>query len=151
MLEGGIELWELKPVDGGKVQKPLLRSSGASLHTKALLMDHKTVFVGSDNLDPRRLGSVGIFVNRSQTMRNGRWFLSSRAESDRSRRACVRPAPGSIVPLARLWPLDTNALRHQERSAVRIECAFGAVGRLDGESTHPPDRQTCLFESDSWT
>lgn len=53
LLEGGVELWELKPVDGGEVQKPLLRSSGASLHTKALLMDHKTVFVGSYNLDPR--------------------------------------------------------------------------------------------------
>jgi len=53
LLEGGVELWELKPVDGSDVQKRLLPSSGASLHTKALLMDHKTVFVGSYNLDPR--------------------------------------------------------------------------------------------------
>jgi cardiolipin synthase C len=53
LLEGGIELWELKPTEGGEGSKRRLGSSGASLHTKALLMDHKTVFVGSYNLDPR--------------------------------------------------------------------------------------------------
>jgi len=53
LLESGIDLWELKPVDGGEVHKRVRRSSGASLHTKAMLVDHKIIFVGSYNLDPR--------------------------------------------------------------------------------------------------
>lgn len=51
LLEGGVELWELK--DGSNSQERLQKSSGASLHTKALLVDRKTLFVGSYNLDPR--------------------------------------------------------------------------------------------------
>jgi len=53
LLESGVELWELKPADGSEVHKRALPPSGASLHTKAMLMDRKTMFVGSYNLDPR--------------------------------------------------------------------------------------------------
>jgi cardiolipin synthase C len=53
LLEGGVELWELKPADGGETKMNLPRSSGASLHSKAIMIDRKTVFVGSYNLDPR--------------------------------------------------------------------------------------------------
>ncbi len=53
LLEGGVQLWELKPLAGGDVQSSLFGSSGASLHTKALAMDGRTLFVGSYNLDPR--------------------------------------------------------------------------------------------------
>jgi len=53
LLDSGVELWELKPADSGEVHKRALPSSGASLHTKAMLMDRKTLFVGSYNLDPR--------------------------------------------------------------------------------------------------
>lgn len=52
LLEGGVELWELKAV-ASDAQKRSRESSGASLHTKALLVDRKTLFVGSYNLDPR--------------------------------------------------------------------------------------------------
>lgn len=53
LLAGGVQLWELKPA-AQEVQKTgLLPASGASLHTKALLSDSRTVFVGSYNLDPR--------------------------------------------------------------------------------------------------
>lgn len=53
LLEGGVQLWELKPVAGEKVESSLFGSSGASLHTKAFVVDGKTLFVGSYNLDPR--------------------------------------------------------------------------------------------------
>ena len=53
LLESGVELWELKPVDGSEVRKHMRPSSGASLHTKAMLMDDQIIFVGSYNLDPR--------------------------------------------------------------------------------------------------
>ena len=53
LLAGGVQLWELKPAVGSAVKSSLLGSSGASLHTKAMIIDNRTVFVGSFNLDPR--------------------------------------------------------------------------------------------------
>jgi putative cardiolipin synthase len=58
LLKGGVQLWELKPLAGsakdpGTKESSLFGSSGASLHTKALSIDQKTLFVGSYNLDPR--------------------------------------------------------------------------------------------------
>src|SRR6187431_3766329 len=53
LLKNGVQLWELKPLAAGATDKSLFGSSGASLHTKALSIDQKTLFVGSYNLDPR--------------------------------------------------------------------------------------------------
>ena len=52
LVEGGVQVWELKPLSVD-TKKSLLGSSGASLHTKALSVDGHTLFVGSYNLDPR--------------------------------------------------------------------------------------------------
>lgn len=65
LLEGGVRLWELKPVRGSRAKSSLFGSSGASLHTKALATDHTRVFVGSYNLDPRSTSlncEQGVFV-----------------------------------------------------------------------------------------
>jgi len=53
LLEGGVALWELKPVPGTNVSASLFGGSGASLHTKALSVDGERLFVGSYNIDPR--------------------------------------------------------------------------------------------------
>jgi putative cardiolipin synthase len=53
LVEGGVQVWELKPLGGRSVESSLFGSSGASLHTKALAVDGRTLFVGSYNLDPR--------------------------------------------------------------------------------------------------
>jgi putative cardiolipin synthase len=52
LLEGGVQLWELKPL-ATKTESSMFGSSGASLHTKALSVDGQQLFVGSYNLDPR--------------------------------------------------------------------------------------------------
>ena len=52
LLEGGVKLWELKPT-GESSGFSLRGSSGSSLHTKAMIIDDRQVFVGSYNLDPR--------------------------------------------------------------------------------------------------
>jgi len=52
LLEGGVKLWELKPA-GAAPNSSVFGSSGASLHTKALAVDGRSLFVGSYNLDPR--------------------------------------------------------------------------------------------------
>lgn len=52
LLASGVELWELKRTAEGE-PRPATGRSSASLHTKAVLIDGKTLFVGSYNLDPR--------------------------------------------------------------------------------------------------
>jgi len=56
LLKGGVELYEMKRKafdEAGRNRLSLLGSSGASLHTKAIVIDRHWVFVGSMNLDPR--------------------------------------------------------------------------------------------------
>ena len=53
LIEGGVQVFELKPLSSKAAEASLTGSSGASLHTKALTADGKTLFVGSYNLDPR--------------------------------------------------------------------------------------------------
>jgi putative cardiolipin synthase len=53
LLEGSVQLWELKPLPGVETPSSLFGSGGASLHTKGLAVDGTTIFVGSYNLDPR--------------------------------------------------------------------------------------------------
>lgn len=51
LLEAGVELWELKR--SGREGIGIFGSRGASLHTKAFVVDGELIFVGSFNLDPR--------------------------------------------------------------------------------------------------
>ena len=52
LLRHGVELSELKP-GSAKTERELFGSSGASLHTKAFVVDGQRGFVGSFNFDPR--------------------------------------------------------------------------------------------------
>ncbi len=63
LLRAGVELHELKR--GGQEGKSMFGSGGASLHTKALVVDEAVTFVGSFNLDPRSANlntEMGAFV-----------------------------------------------------------------------------------------
>ena len=54
LLEGGVQLYELRPAAG--VEQPATSqgtSSGVSLHAKAIVVDGKLVFIGSMNMDQR--------------------------------------------------------------------------------------------------
>jgi putative cardiolipin synthase len=69
LLEGGVELYEMKRAAGseeGRRQISVTGSSGASLHTKAMLIDRRWVFVGSMNLDPRSANlntEMGVLID----------------------------------------------------------------------------------------
>ena len=52
LLRGGVDLYELR-AEPAHENAGLLGSSGASLHTKALVVDDRHGFVGSFNFDPR--------------------------------------------------------------------------------------------------
>lgn len=54
LLEGGVQLYELRPAAG--VEQPATAkgtSSGVSLHAKAIVVDAQQVFIGSMNMDQR--------------------------------------------------------------------------------------------------
>ncbi len=54
LLEGGVQLYELRPAAGAP--QPATSggtSSGVSLHAKAIVVDQKLVFIGSMNMDER--------------------------------------------------------------------------------------------------
>ena len=54
LLAGGVKLYELRAQGKGQTATAgLFGSSGASLHTKAFIIDERHGFVGSFNLDPR--------------------------------------------------------------------------------------------------
>ncbi len=53
LLQAGVDLHELRRQPGSDGDSSLFGSSGASLHTKAYVLDERIGFVGSFNLDPR--------------------------------------------------------------------------------------------------
>ena len=53
MLRAGIDLYEFRPIDGENAGHAHGTSSGVSLHAKAMVVDHRHVFIGSMNFDPR--------------------------------------------------------------------------------------------------
>ncbi len=53
LLRVGVEIHELKRFSVGRLESPFRSSSRASLHTKAVIVDGRSAFVGSFNLTPR--------------------------------------------------------------------------------------------------
>ena len=53
LLRAGVEIHELKRFTVGRLESPFRGSSRASLHTKAVIVDGRSAFVGSFNLTPR--------------------------------------------------------------------------------------------------
>jgi putative cardiolipin synthase len=54
LLETGVKLYETRP-QASHSDSSLFGSSGASLHTKAFVVDDRYGFIGSFNLDPRSI------------------------------------------------------------------------------------------------
>ena len=113
LLRGGVELYEMKRKAGseeGRSQISLTGSSGASLHTKAMIIDRRWVFIGSMNLDPRSAylnTEMGVLVEspalaeqvRSQFERATTPELSYHVVLEEQRGAgLVRPRAGPRAP-----------------------------------------------------
>ena len=66
LLEGGVKIYELRASNDASAENSFFGSSGASLHTKAFLVDQQHGFIGSFNLDPRSAHvntEMGLFFN----------------------------------------------------------------------------------------
>lgn len=77
LLEGGVELFEMMPTLGedadaaGKFS--FSGSSGASLHAKTFIVDRRSVFIGSMNLDPRSVRintEIGLLIDSPELARD---------------------------------------------------------------------------------
>lgn len=87
LLEGGVQLHELRPTVWARAYPEEVElgigSSRASLHTKALVLDGREVFIGSFNLDPRSANintELGVFVIHDDLARElRRLYLRSTA------------------------------------------------------------------------
>ena len=73
LIENGLELYELRPDAGAseKAGRPSIISvkSKAALHTKAMVFDRESVFIGSFNLDPRSADintEAGLYVESAE-------------------------------------------------------------------------------------
>jgi len=68
LLHEGVDIYELRP-DAGKARKEWSVAGGrsiAALHTKAIVLDRTSTFVGSFNLDPRSANintEIGLIVD----------------------------------------------------------------------------------------
>src|SRR6185436_5061230 len=79
LLEAGVELYELRPDSNMKREWSMVAGkSRAALHAKALVIDRKTVFIGSFNLDPRSKAintEIGVIVESPELARQLTAFM----------------------------------------------------------------------------
>ena len=65
LVRSGVELYELRPDAGIEDRKLFAGTSKAALHTKAMVFDRNSLFIGSLNLDPRSgliNTEIGLYV-----------------------------------------------------------------------------------------
>ncbi len=65
LIENGVELYEMRPDAGTIMNTNISGGEKAALHTKAVVFDRESVFIGSFNLDPRSASintEAGLYV-----------------------------------------------------------------------------------------
>ena len=106
MLEAGVELYELRPDSNMKREWSMVAGkSRASLHAKALVIDRKTVFIGSFNLDPRSKAintEIGVIVESPELARQLTAFMDDGVTPGSAFRLSLDP-DGNLV-----WTLNAN-------------------------------------------
>jgi putative cardiolipin synthase len=91
LIKGGIRLFELRPREA-RQDISLFGSSGASLHTKAFLVDGRTGFVGSFNFDPRSASlntEMGIMFDHAELAREVQAVFAQEMSPRRSYRVVL--------------------------------------------------------------
>ncbi|HEU4781430.1 MAG TPA: phospholipase D family protein [Steroidobacteraceae bacterium] len=131
LLKGGVQLWELKPLSIGETDSSLFGSSGASLHTKALSIDRRTLFVGSYNLDPRSTWlncEQGVLVESPALVTQFREIFETQTAGSHSWR--VTRVRGELK-----WTDDKgeSTVEPQTTFSQRMQAWFARTLRLDAQ------------------
>ena len=124
LLKGGVELYEMKRKAGseeGRKQISVTGSSGASLHTKAMIIDERWVFIGSMNLDPRSAflnTEMGVLVDSPELAAQLREQFERTTSPELSYRVVVEEGEG-LVWYDRANGKDRRLEREPDASAGR--------------------------------
>ena len=124
LARGGVELYEMKrkaASPDGRSQLSVTGSSGASLHSKAVLIDDRWVYVGSMNLDPRSAilnTEMGVLVESPELAAQLReqWDLITSPEL--SYRVVLEP-DGELVWYDRVGGRERRSQHEPDASAMR--------------------------------
>jgi len=92
LVGNGVELYELRPDIGVLKQSLISTESKAGLHTKAMVFDRESVFIGSFNLDPRSANintEAGVYVESPEFAERVIDFLDEGVTPDNSYRVLL--------------------------------------------------------------
>jgi cardiolipin synthase C len=96
LLRAGVELYELRP-DASRVRQEWTVTGGrsiAALHTKAIVVDRESTFVGSFNLDPRSgtlNTEVGLIIDSPELAGQVAAFMDQGVQPDNAYRVTLDP------------------------------------------------------------
>lgn len=113
LLEGGVQIYELRP-DQGAAQPMTARgrSSGISLHAKAMVVDSQQVFIGSLNMDQRSKllnTEMGLIVDCAPLAQAVEQFFDSATSPENAFRVVLQQVPqGPGVPWQTRWLYSDN-------------------------------------------
>jgi putative cardiolipin synthase len=133
LLAGGVELYELQPSAGPRPRHTdPIRSSGVSLHAKAIVVDRRVVFIGSMNLDPRSKllnTEMGVLADCPQLAGEVAHFFEQAADSHHAFRVRLERhgAPSSTTGGHLEWSWDD----HGTLLSSRDEPEVSATRRLE--------------------
>ena len=103
LLACGVSLHEMQPESMGAAKPQRLMTSAVSLHAKAIMVDRKSIFIGSMNLDPRsRLTNTEVAVLIESTALGSelvQWFDEA-TSPDRSFKPELTAPANPNAPLA---------------------------------------------------
>lgn len=94
LVRKGIELYELRPDAGIEDQKLFAGTSKAALHTKAMVFDRNSLFIGSLNLDPRSgllNTEIGLYVESPQLAAQVIEYMDEGIQPENSYRVILDP------------------------------------------------------------
>jgi putative cardiolipin synthase len=124
LLRGGIELYEMKrkaSSEHARRQISVTGSSGASLHSKAMLIDSRWVYVGSMNLDPRstRLNTeMGVLIDSPALAAQLRQQVELIKSPELSYRVALEP-DGELVWYDRVRGVERRSQHEPDASVGR--------------------------------
>jgi len=124
LLHGGVELYEMKrraSSEHARKQISVTGSSGASLHSKAMLIDNRWVYVGSMNLDPRstRLNTeMGVLIDSPALAAQLRQQVELIKSPELSYRVALEP-DGELVWYDRVRGVERRSQHEPDASTGR--------------------------------
>ncbi|WP_233842926.1 phospholipase D family protein [Dyella sp. 2HG41-7] len=100
LVEGGVQLYELKPTSGqSQPTTSIGKSSGTSLHAKTIVVDDREVFIGSLNMDQRSKllnTEMGVIVDSPGLARAISDFFHTATQPSNAYQVAIDPASHNV-------------------------------------------------------